>query len=136
MSEKRANPSDPPTRSAKSESVGTEVAEWLRDLRGQWLKPIEKPLSKTKRFFFGFAGSLTFFGYVVPTTGMMESNRIVVYGFDAIQDLLPYVFVLLPSLWFGYLVSWSESRFGPIRIYLAGLILPTIVSLLTMRAHG
>ena len=109
-----------------------------------WSGKIEAPLSHSKRFFYPFVGAFTFFFFLI----ILRLREIPVPMKDAVErrDIISQVMsdqgtifavslalIVFPSLWVAWLVSWPERPYSPLRLYLAGLTFPILVSLALMK---
>lgn len=117
-------------------TVNEEIAEWIKMLRNQWLVPVNQGWGFGRRFLCALAGSLSVFMLVV-------FFRLAGYLDIAIADPLIYPQIGLALLisvpvasWFAWLVSWKDFGYGPARLYLSGIVLPTVAWLIVSRVFG
>ena len=112
-----------------AKSISQEIALLIAELRNHWLQPLNEPLTRSKRFTYALVGSAT---WVFATFLMrIQSESMVriwllLFRESAIWVIMAGMAVLIP-LWFAWLVSWRERSIGPIRLFLEGIILPTLV---------
>ena len=122
---------DPPRRSsspAPHRSFSVELGKWLEALRMQWLGPLDKTLGRWARFGFALSGSVTFWGYLFAREQFLDPQRAAETGTDWMSVIGPMVSFLMFSMWFALLISWKESPYSPTRFYVAGIMLPLIVT--------
>ena len=124
--------------------LNEELAEWVADLRKMWSGKIEGSLSHLKRFLYAFVGACTFFFFlfVLRLRELLIAEKEAVERRDPISELLAdplgffvvsFGLMIIPSIWVAWLVSWPEHPYSPLRLYLAGLILPVLVSFALMK---
>ncbi|MCY4226210.1 MAG: hypothetical protein OXF20_00680 [Gammaproteobacteria bacterium] len=88
-----------------------------------YFQRLDKPLRWRLRVTYASLGALTLF----------VSGAFIVVDIDAlleIEGLITYVmplFVLVISAFFGFLIAMAETRHGPVRLYISGLVLPAFV---------
>ena len=121
-----------------SRKISEELAKWIGDLRALWSGKIECPLSVIKRFAYAYAGSFTLF----LAFSLVRLSETVLPGGAERRDIVSVIiispevwliFAFFPPLLFAWLVTWPERKHSPMRLYLAGLGVSTLVCLLVMR---
>lgn len=114
--------------SAQPKPIRDSVARGIDSLIESWFNQTAPGWSRKKRFFYALTGSSTF---AIGILSAVTIQRSIFFESDLRVDwvvMLITGIVLLPgSLWFAWLVSWKDMKYGPIRLYLAGLSLPTTV---------
>ena len=111
--------------------VSQEIATLIAEFRSHWLQPLERPMRRAKRFAYGLAGSVT---WVLGTSlTRLQDEAMLNLWFFAYPEPVFWITMTLAvpiPLWFAWLVSWRERPVGPIRLFLDGIILPTVVAFL------
>lgn len=115
----------PPPSAASRGPIAKELAEWLRASRSGWTESVPEPLSIGWRRLYACAGSFTWLVGFVLVIFLRDSTFFnFVFG-----DLIPVSFMLTVlvsfSIWFGWIVAFAKRPFGPVRLFLNGLLLPT-----------
>ena len=118
-------------------TINREIGAWLRELRQQWMVPIGKHIEKHsdakpywgfwKRFACAFVGVFTFVATLLLVR--FENLGVVVRPDSTILHLQSNILVLsIPYLiWFSWLVSWRDFGHGPVRLFLGGVFMPSLV---------
>ena len=88
---------------------------------------VEPALNSIQKFLCVLAGSLSFFMVYVFILVFLDPSQadVVVLGFGGLRVGF---FVLVPALIIAWIVSWRNQRHGPVRLFLTGIILPALVS--------
>jgi len=60
------NPEPSSNEETRAISLSSELAEWVKLLRAQWMEPVNSGWGQGKRFLMALAGSVTFFVIVIP----------------------------------------------------------------------
>lgn len=113
-------------------TLTSELARWVREMRVQWFAPTEPPLNRGRTFFFTFLGSSTWSSFVLPTRMLSLDNDNLLRFISDMQDVVGIAFFILlfliPMFLFPSLISLGsqQQRYGPVRLYLSGLMLPTV----------
>ena len=124
--------------------LNEELAEWVAELRGMWSGKIEAPLSHRKRFLYPFIGAFTYFFFLIilrlreipiPKKDVVERRDIIsqVISDQGTIFAVSFTLIMVSSLWVAWLVSWPERAYSPLRLYLAGLTFPILISLVLMK---
>jgi hypothetical protein len=88
---------------------------WFNDNFRDWLPK--------HRFACAFAGSATFVATFVVNIALTLPATIIADDAIRLSVFLAIVFFFIASGWFALLVSWRNTRSGPTRLYLSGLLL-------------
>lgn len=107
-------------------TINKEIAEIIRVLRKQWLASDNRPRKRYYRFGYAFLGSFSFFLIIIVDHFGID---IKVISFDPEfipVGILTTAVVIIPSILFAWLVSWRDSGYGAVRLFLSGLTLPTL----------
>ncbi|MCY4614079.1 MAG: hypothetical protein OXB94_10735 [Nitrospira sp.] len=118
------NPEPSSNEETRAISLSSELAEWVKLLRAQWMEPVNSGWGQGKRFLMALAGSVTFFVIVIPA---LKENLPLFVVTEPI--ILPSVVFHL-SLLFAWLGSWKDGGYSPMRLYFSGLTPPAIVALI------
>ena len=88
---------------------------------------VDPPLKPIQKFLCVLAGSLAFFMVYVFILIYSDPSQaeVVILGFGGLRVGLS---VLVPALIIAWIVSWRNQRHGPVRLFLTGVILPALVS--------
>ena len=124
--------------------LNEELAEWVAELRNLWSGKIPYSLSHLKRFLYAFLGAFTFFFFLVMLRfrEILSVQDVLAERRDAISEVLkdPLIlwggslgWIIGSSLWIAWLVSWRKQPYSPMRLYLAGLTFPALVSFALMK---
>ena len=109
--------SDPPHYT----TINRELGEWIKRLRCQWMSQNPDEWSRPVRFLYGLLGAATVFvSWAIP-------NAVLLTGADWWTKLWGILAGIAPPLWFAWLVSWKDFKYGPIRLYLSGIFLSMLV---------
>lgn len=116
--------------------IAQEIAEWLREIRSRWTAPLSKPLSVELQNFFAFAGSFTWmigFVFTIRAHPILASLQTagVTLGIFGVLGVMTFF-----SFWFGFLVAFSRRKASPVRLFLDGLLLPTVTVSIIAFAMG
>lgn len=89
----------------------------------------EPPLKPMQKFLCALGGALTFFvvsffGWTITIPGL---TSLVFLGFGVFMVALA---VSIPALFISWVISWRNERHGPIRLFLTGIILPALASVI------
>lgn len=126
-------------------SLSEELAEWIAELRRMWFGKIPVPLSHLKRFFYTFVGAFTFFLFLVilrlleipfQPERLAERRDVisqVILNRPEIILAISFAVIIFPSIWSAWLVSWQKHPYSPLRLYLAGLTFPALVSFILIK---
>ncbi len=91
-----------------------------------WFNDDFRKRSGIFRFAYSFVGSVTFaiaFSvYEYPKTSLDRS-----LDPELLDTQHFYLLLLFVALWFAFLVSYGNTKSGPIRLYLSGFLLPTFI---------
>ena len=117
-------------------TLTSELARWLREMRVQWFAPADPPLNRGRTFFFAFLGSSTWSLFIIPTRMLSLDNDTLLRFISDLQDWVGIFFFILlfltPTFLFPFLISLGsqQQRYGPVRLYLSGLMLPTMTGII------
>lgn len=84
-----------------------------------YLQLLDEPLHGSLRFLYATLGSLSLFLSAMLIRDINYDSRIL--------SLVPYaseVALIIPSVFFGVLISLARTKHGPIRLYISGVLLP------------
>ena len=84
-----------------------------------YLQLLDKPLHGSLRFLYATLGSLSLFFSATLIRKIEFDSKIlavVPYGEQAI--------LVVPSVFFGVLISSAKTKHGPVRLYISGVLLP------------
>ena len=89
-------------------------------------------LNRWERVFCAGAGTFTwsYFHFVIGVGKSMPGGVEGFYDFIIllISDIETQVLIIIPTAFFGYLIGYASKRpVGAIRLYLDGILLPTII---------
>ena len=109
----------------KQRPIAREFAKWLRKIRSGWTASNPEPLPFPLRRFYASVGSFTWMiGFVFAVTGNPTLANI--HSVGVTLDVFGVLGVMsVVSLWFGWLVAFSDRKASPVRLFLDGLLLPT-----------
>lgn len=125
-------------RTSRQSPFGSALAEWINTLRGQWLSKPSKPLRPITRYFLALTGSLTFFLIHIfflffeglsDLSGQRNTPFILNAQFANLAIALGIIAVF-PAAIIALIASWANERHGPVRLFLTGVILPALTSLI------
>ena len=120
-------------------TVNEEIAEWIKVLRKQWLTPVNQKWGFGLRFLCAFAGSLSVFTLVAffrlaDTMGILVTDILLTGDFYYFSIIFIALLISVSvAIWFAWLVSWRDFGYGPARLYLSGIVLPTLAWLIISR---
>ena len=118
MTEGKPSPS-----TVSSDPITKELAEWLHAIWLDWTESVPEPLPIGWRLFYAVGGSFTWLVGLGLVT--VVDPRFVNFVFaDPTSVSFTLALLALCSLWFGWLVAFAKRPFGPVRLFLNGLLLP------------
>lgn len=105
--------------------IAQEIANWLCEIRSRRTESAPKLLCIKSRLLYASVGSFTWMiGFVFAVTGNPTLANI--YSVGVTLDVFGVLGVMsVVSLWFGWLVAFSDRKASPVRLFLDGLLLPT-----------
>lgn len=114
-------------------TLSQELGLWVRAYRDIWSADRKQKLETWKRILYSVCGAFSYFLilFYVNNSGDpdVQNNK---FFFDSLRTWKLFVGeVVVPTVFFGWLVgSPSERGGGPTRLYLDGVLLPVITTLL------
>ena len=110
-------------------SASETAAKFLHEFYETYFQPLEKPLGRGKRFIYALSGAFSLFisGFILLVFKIPDIFQNTVFEITPFSTLYYLMAILLLSVFFAYLVSWAETRHGPVRLYLSGVLLPALV---------
>ena len=129
----------PPTDDASSDlpRPSCDFGNLASRILDHWFAATPKPWPWWKRATFTLIGSATFFLtwllYII-SSGITDSP-------DAAEAVRAFMAVVaIPgSLWFAGITAWKDLGYGPVRLYIAGFLLPyfvwTLIWIMLARPH-
>ena len=94
---------------------------------------VDPPLGALPKFFCVLAGTVTFFTVSFFVLLTMDPVR-AEWALRQTGALFVVVMVSIPALVVASIVSWRNKRHGPVRLFLTGIILPALVSVIIRAA--
>ena len=102
-------------------SINRALGDWISRIQGQWLDPVHPALPLWHRLLYASFGSYLWAFYTIfQTQASPELNLSLAGNFGAILVLLVGPFL------FGWIVSWPARPYSPARLFLGGILLPTV----------
>ena len=92
---------------------------FVKSIFETYLQLLDEPLHGSLRFLYATLGSLSLF---LSATLIRD----IQYG-SGILALVPYasqIALVIPSVFFGLLISLAKTKHGPVRLYISGVLLP------------
>ena len=108
-----------------SNALQKSLARIVDNITASWFDQTARCWSRARRFWHAFTGSATFSVGAVYAIAVQRAIYFETVGLAFVAMVSGVL--LLPALWFSWLISWKDMNYGPIRLYLTGLALPTIV---------
>ena len=113
----------------ESSGFGSELGKLLRKLRRNWFSKMDEPWPSSKRFAVALCGAMTYvLAFAVTVT---ERAFFLVLDSNTPAVLMTFsLAIAVTAAFFAWMVSFRQTRAGPVRLYLAGLALPALVTLI------
>ena len=97
-----------------------------------YFQPLDEPLKKGARFLYSMLGSFSFF-LATPLVLEARSGGIGDDSFESVilghgDAFLTYcIFVAFLSCFYAWIISAAQTRHGPVRLYISGILLPVLL---------
>lgn len=109
------------------------LARVIRRIDKHWFGVAAHGWSPAQRCLCASAGSSTFFLALFFSQLPSETIKYLTDVSYIYTNVLIYIFLIMFSVWFAWLVSWKDMKYGPTRLYLSGFLLPYFVWFLVAR---
>ena len=101
-----------------------ECADWLRKLREMWLRDMDSDMRFLLRLLISFSGCFTF----LALFGLYSFSSEAAAPFLTAELVLSFLSIAGAfSIYLAFLLCWLPSKAGPVRRFLAALLLPAAV---------
>ena len=117
--------------SKTSSPLSSAVGEWINTLRDQWLGEPSQPLHPVVRCILVFLGSVIFFSVYASFVFISPpGSRSVIFLQALGLPMALGILICIPALIIAFVAGWRNERHGPIRLFLTGIVVPAVVSLI------
>ena len=114
-------------------SLQATLSNLIQQRANQWFGSTAEGWSRSKRFAYAFVGSLTFFLAWLIAIATPDVKKLILDPLYQTTILSTHLYFVVLCAWFAWLVCWKDLKYGPVRLYLSGFLLPYIVWLLIER---
>lgn len=111
------------------ENFWRECAKWLQKLREIWLSDQDEVMPALWRWLVSFSGCFVFLALISTLSLYSPSAAPFISGFWT-GFFLVFVCLCGISAYLALLLAWLPSKAGPVRRFLAALLLPAVTLLL------
>ena len=92
---------------------------FVKSIFETYLQLLDEPLHGSLRFLYATLGSLSLFLSATLIRDIQYGSGILALVPNASQIAL-----VIPSVFFGLLISLAKTKHGPVRLYISGVLLP------------